>query len=156
MVHISVGTLSISFLFFQNQWAINSLPLFRHWGRMHSRTWISLGYTLPRCAEAPWRKPNRFTGLFCCPPNWVQPILRLCCRLYNWDHLFWSTWRLVSFSLAQKSSLRDLIFGLVSTARARTLAAPQPPSNPTTSQPPPSSSGHPVQVLNKLAWLWLR
>lgn len=155
MSHFSNGTWlcwdwspsCISILF--NQWAINSLLFFQPWGWMSSQTWISLGYIFSGCADAPRRKPNCFTSLsVVCPVSaaYSQALLQGL-KLGPFVLTNVTTCKLF---LAQKSSLRDLIFGLVSPARARTRAghAPHPHLLP------PLAS-HPVLVLNSLAWLWL-
>lgn len=131
-----------------NQWAMNSVLLFQPWGGMSSQTWISLAYIFSGCADAPWRKPKCFTSLsvvFPVSATYSQALLQGL-KLGPFVLTNVTTCKLF---LAQKSSLRDLIFGLVSPARARTRAGACPPSTL------PSLAGQPVLVLNSLAWLWL-
>lgn len=115
--------------FFSNHWAINPAQLFQPWAKLSIQA--CLGNRFLCCV--PGEKANCFTSLSVVFPVSVahSPASLQGLKLGPFVLSNVTTCKLF---LAQKSSLRDLIFGLVSPARACTRAGarlphlPKPPS----------------------------
>lgn len=96
------------------------------------------GYIFSSLADAPWRKPNCFTSLSVVFPESATYSQALLQGLKLGPFVLTNVTTCKLF-LAQKSSLRDLIFGLVSPARARTRAGARAPPLPPHRPPGPAA-----------------